>query len=133
MKVYNKPMAEIECFALDSEFASGGCGAVSSIINYQSIVPSQATEYYFGTNDGKIVGGIDSFLSVADYVVEKGYMNNRMEVAKLALNNPVQLSVYVDEWMVNTNPQIYGFPTDDGNSKTCYFSFIEPASSKTFS
>lgn len=129
-KCYSKPDAQFELFSLDSEFASGGCAVVnesSTIVNYQMLVSEQAFEYYMDNN----VVGIGEYLDFVEYAFEKGY-GDIQTLAELSVKDKDIFLGYVDEWVVNSNPSQFGFPTDDNNSKTCYFTFLSPTS-KSFS
>ncbi len=129
-KYYNKPSAQFELFSLDSEFASGGCTTVnesSTIVNYQMVVSEQALEYYL--DNGAL--DIGTYMDFAEYAAEKGY-GDMQSLAELSVRDERTFLGYVDEWVVNSNPSQFGFPTDDSNSKTCYFTFISPTA-KTFS
>lgn len=44
MKAYSKPVAELENFSLDNEFASGGC----------SVIPQEQKDKYYGTFQGNL-------------------------------------------------------------------------------
>lgn len=126
MKAYSKPIAELENFCLDSEFAAGGC----------SVIPESVRQEYQDTFDGNLDCVL---LELEEYNL--GYSDGTEWLRPIAVYNNLDFATFVamdpnsaefvsavdnySMYMVNNSQ-------DDLNSGFCYFTF-NSASGKSFS
>lgn len=125
MKTYSKPMAELENFSLDSEFASGGC----------STVPDSVKQEYQDTFDGNmecVLLELDELQYGADgteWLRPIAAYNNLDYATFIAMDtNSAEFISAVDNYTM----YLINNSQDDLNSGYCYFTF-NSASGKTFS
>ncbi len=126
MKAYSKPIAELENFNLDSEFASGGCG----------VIPENVKDEYYDVFEGNLQCVLEEL-----EVYQLGYSDGTEWLRPIADYNNLDFNAFVsmdtksaeflsavDNYTMN---QI-NTSQDDLNSGFCYFTF-NSANGKAFS
>lgn len=129
MKAYSKPMAEVENFNLDSEFASGACGTI----------PQSQKDKYQSTFQGNLDAAIEDFeLYIAGLSDGSEWLqqiadfdaNDDLTFDKLTAMDPYgkDFENAVDRYTM----YMINFSQDDQNSGFCYFTY-NSGEGKTFS
>lgn len=125
MKTYNKPIAELENFNLDSEFASGACSVIpdhvaetyKDVINGNMDVAREEIEFYqeTGIEAQGLLALMDTFYTDLSYA----------DIANSGESELLDLVKVYTIYEINTSQ-------DDPNSGFCYFTFASGAG-KAFS